>query len=140
MKIIASLCILMLLTACQSSPSKKVIYPETSYQDITWTVEESKKEIAIRHLHRSKTASTHLIRLKGNEFPHYHDRHDLTVTALSGKSIIHFKERQVKLNPGDVIFVPKGTYHWAENTDSDASVVFAVFSPGFDGKDRRKAE
>jgi len=62
------------------------------------------------------------------------------VTVLSGQSTIHFKDRNVKLNPGDVIFIPKGKYHWAENTDPNSSVVFAVFSPGFDGKDRRKVE
>jgi len=31
-------------------------------------------------------------------------------------------------------------YHWAENTAANASVVFAVFSPAFDGKDKREAD
>jgi len=29
---------------------------------------------------------------------------------------------------------------WAENTDPVASVAFTVFSPAFDGKDKREAE
>ncbi len=140
MKIAMCVFVVLFLVACQSSNHVKLIYPDKIYQQTKWTEDELKKNIAIRHLHRGTAASTHLIRLKGNEFPHYHDRHDLNVSVLSGKSTIHFKDHAVVLVPGDVIFIPKGTFHWAENTDSVASVVFAVFSPAFDGKDRRKAE
>ena len=128
------------LPACQSNEPVKLVYPDRVYLQTSWTEDERRKDISIRHLHRSTGASTHLIRLKGREFPHYHDRHDLTVSLLSGKSTIHFRDHQVSLQPGDVTFIPKGTLHWAENTDPVASVVFAVFSPAFDGKDRRRAE
>ena len=77
--------------------------------------------------------------MRGQEFPHFHDHHDLSVSVLSGKGIVHFKDHDVVITPGDVIFIPRGTFHWAENTDPDASVVFAVFSPPFDGKDKRRA-
>jgi len=140
MKTILSFLGVLFLVACQSNNPVKLVYPDKIYQETEWTEDELKQDIALHHLHRSKAASTHLVRLKGNEVPHYHDRHDLNVTVLSGKSTIHFKDHQVLLEPGDVIFIPKGTYHWAENRDSVASVVFVVFSPGFDGKDKRKAE
>jgi len=64
----------------------------------------------------------------------------LTVSVISGAAVIHFKNHEVSLLPGDVIYIPKGTFHWAENMDPVASVAFAVFAPAFDGKDRRKAE
>jgi mannose-6-phosphate isomerase-like protein (cupin superfamily) len=132
--------IALFLAACQSNNPVKLIYPDKIYQYEEWTEDELNEGIVIRHLYRGTDASTHLVRLKGNEFPHYHDRHDLNVTVLSGKSIIHFKDHEVSLMPGDVIFIPKGTFHWAENTDPVASVVFVVFSPAFDGKDKRKAD
>ncbi|MFK5969102.1 MAG: cupin domain-containing protein [Candidatus Marithrix sp.] len=72
------------------------------------------------------------MRLKGNEFPHYHDHHDLNVSILSGKGIIHFEDHDVPLVPGDVIFISKGTFHWTENTDTNASVC-GIFS-GFQNK------
>jgi mannose-6-phosphate isomerase-like protein (cupin superfamily) len=130
----------LLLVACHSNNQTKLVYPDKIYQQPEWTENELQKNIAIRHLHRSTNASTHLIRLKGSESPHYHDHHDLNVSVLSGKSTIHFKDHKVLLQPGDIIFIPKGTYHWAENSDPVASVVFALFSPAFDGKDKRKAE
>ena len=94
----------------------------------------------MKTLYRGDDSSAHLIRLKGRELPHYHDQHDLNVSLLSGKCIIHFIDHAVTMLPGDVVFIPQGSYHWAENIDPLASVVFAVFAPAFDGKDKRLAE
>ena len=140
MRIAICIVIVLLLAACQSSRDIKVIFPDKVYQHLEWSTDELKKDIAIRNLHRSMDASTHLIRLKGNEFPYYHDYHDLNVSVISGTSTIHFADHDVTLESGDVIFIPRGALHWAENTDAIASVVFAVFSPAFDGKDKRIAE
>lgn len=137
---ISAMPLLLLLAACHSSNPAKLVYSDKVIQQIEWSEAELKRDIAIRHLYRSSDASTHLIRLKGNERPHYHDHHDLSVTVISGKSIIHFKDHEVSLAPGDVLFISKETLHWAENVTPGASVVFAVFSPAFDGKDKRKAE
>ncbi|WP_165742104.1 cupin domain-containing protein [Candidatus Thiosymbion oneisti] len=140
MKLVMYFVIGLFLAACQSRDHVKLIYPDKIYEHTEWTEDELKQDIAIRHLHRGTDSSTHLVRLTGKESPHFHDRHDLTVSVISGTSIIHFKNHAVSLLPGDVIYIPKGILHWAENTDPVASVVFAVFSPAFDGKDRRKAE
>lgn len=128
------------LSACQPNRSVQLVYPDKNPPYTEWTPSEKQKDIAIRSLYRDGHVSTHLIRLQGKEFPHYHDRHDLTVTLLSGTGTMHFQERSLGLKPGDVVFIPQGTWHWAENTNPEAGVVFAVFSPPFDGKDRRKAE
>ena len=122
---------------CTHTP--QIVYPNKGYQDIEWSQAEKAKNIAIRHLSSNEYSSTHLIRLKGEETPHYHDRHNLTVMIISGESIVHFHNHEVVLYEGDVITIPKGIYHWAENIDSEASVVFAIFSPAFRGKDIRLA-
>ncbi len=140
MKIALCLFTALFLAACQSNSPVKVVFPDQIYQHLQWSTAELKKDIAIHHLHRSADASTHLIRLKGNEFPHYHDHHDLNISVLSGTSTIHFTDHEVRLEPGDVLFIPRGTLHWAENTDAAASVVFAVFSPAYEGKDKRNVK
>ena len=119
------------------SDESKVVLPTKEYKNIEWSSADKAKNIALKHLSRNEYSSSHLIRIKESEKPHYHDTHNLTVTVLEGDSIIHFKEHKVLLHKGDVVYIPKGTYHWAENIDSEASVVFATFSPAFNGKDKR---
>ncbi len=137
-KTVTILLTLAIFTGCSHSP--KVVFPNKGYQDVEWSKKEKEENIAIRHLSRNEYSSSHLIRIQGEELPHYHDGHNLTVYILSGKSIVHFKDHEVTLYEGDVITIPKGIYHWAENIDGEASVVFATFSPAFKGKDKRLAE
>lgn len=118
----------------------QVVLPERQFDPAVWSAEEQDRPIAVRRLSATAHSSNHLIRLQGSERPHYHDRHDLTVTLLAGAGRIHLADRQVDLAPGDVVVIPKGTLHWAENRATGASVVFAQFAPAFDGKDRRFVE
>ena len=132
--------IALCLVGCQPDEAVKLVYPDKIVQNTQWSEQDMQKDIAVQPLYRNAHTSTHLIRLKGKEFPHFHDHHDLTVSMLSGNSTLHFEHHAVLLAPGDVVFIPKGTFHWAENTHPVASVVFAVFSPAFSGKDRRRAD
>jgi mannose-6-phosphate isomerase-like protein (cupin superfamily) len=132
--------ILLLVLLWETQLYAKVVFPTQIHGTSTWTTQEQIQAIAIHHLKRTQNLSTHLIRLQESEVPHYHDRHDLQVVLLEGSSIIHFKDHQVRVEKGDVVFIPKGTFHWAENISPKASIVFATFSPPFDGKDKRLAE
>lgn len=129
------ICYLMLPLAVQADGVVSLPNETPDAQD--WSVEDRSKPIAIRHLYRSAGYSTHLIRIQDAEKPHVHDRHDLTVTLLTGRMVLHFDQRDVTLVPGDVVVIPLGRPHWAENVAEDASVAFVSFAPGFDGKDRR---
>ena len=80
------------------------------------------------------------ILLNDAEPPHYHDNHDLSVTIIKGRSVIHFEDRAITVEAGDVVFIPKGTYHWAENVGDKGCEIHAVFSPAFEGKDTRIAQ
>lgn len=132
-----------LLAACSSTPVQQ---PAPAYQWVSpykvkampkWTRIQRRQPVAIVNLSRSEYSSSHHILLNTQERPHYHDHHDLIVTVVSGQSQIHFKDHTVVANPGDVIFIPKGTYHWAENLGEKGAEVHAIFSPAFDGKDIR---
>lgn len=121
------------LMGCQSY---RIIQPDNIITPIEWTETELTTDIAIRHLTRTTHSSHHVVRLAGRETPHSHDKHDLIVTVLRGTSVIHFKDRSMKVKLGDTIAIPAGTYHWAENIGQDATEVMVVFSPAFDGEDK----
>jgi mannose-6-phosphate isomerase-like protein (cupin superfamily) len=116
----------------------RVISPSGVIERGDWTEEELKMELAIRHLRRTEQLSFHRVRALGAEKPHVHDRHDLTVFVLSGSVLVHLGDQTVRARAGDVIDIPKGVPHWVENENgAAASEAFNVFSPPFDGKDRR---
>lgn len=52
---------------------------------------------------------------------------------LSGSGVLHIGDRVVSVKPGDVMEIPRKVVHWAENKDPEASVVYALFSPPYDG-------
>lgn len=98
---------------------------------VTWTAEESAKEIAVRSVRTTETASYHVIRLAGAEKPHRHLVSDLTVTVLRGQVRMHLGDQVEVVNAGQVIDVPRGTPHYAENIDREPSEAYVVFSPPF---------
>jgi mannose-6-phosphate isomerase-like protein (cupin superfamily) len=108
--------------------------------NMQWTEDELSRNAAVKTLRTTAEASFHLIRLKGAEPPHVHDRHDLTVFIFSGTSVVHFKDRAVSISQGELIDIPRGVWHWAENIGQDPTHAYAVFTPPFDGKDRRLEE
>jgi mannose-6-phosphate isomerase-like protein (cupin superfamily) len=100
-----------------------------------WTPSEMEKQIAVRRLRSTAEISVSLIRLAGAEQPHIHKDHDLVVVLLAGQARLHVGNRTVDVRPGDVMEIPRGVVHWAENTGPEASEVYAIFSPPYDGRD-----
>lgn len=143
-KVISLVAAASLIAACSATTPVALSTPE--YQWVSpykvkplpkWTRIQRRQSVAIVNLTRSEHTSSHHILLNTRERPHYHDRHDLIITVIRGQSQIHFEDQTVVANPGDVIFIPKGTYHWAENLGDTGTEVHAIFSPAFDGKDIR---
>lgn len=122
------------------APAGVVMTPDGSLPAITWTDEELAKDVALRTVRQTDAASYHVVRLLRAEKPHAHDRSDLTVFVLSGAVNMHLGTRVIPVGPGQVIDIPKGVPHWAENTSADPSFAFVVFAPAFDGKDRRPVD
>src|SRR5436190_1509461 len=129
-------------TSCTPAPvpAGRVITPEGSLPAITWTDEELGKDVALRTVRETDAASYHVVRLLKAEKPHVHDRSDLSVFVLSGSVNMHLGSRVVPVRPGQVIDVPKGVSHWAENASSEPSFAYVIFAPAFDGKDRRPVD
>jgi quercetin dioxygenase-like cupin family protein len=129
--------LLVLFLPAVAALAGKVVDPGGVVRPEPWTREERAAPIARRDLGRTPEASFALLRLTASESPHVHDRHDLTVTVLSGRSRIHFADRAVDLSPGDVVHVPRGAVHWAEVLGRRAVEVHVTFTPPFDGTDNR---
>jgi mannose-6-phosphate isomerase-like protein (cupin superfamily) len=133
--IICALFLVGCTAASQSQARGRVITTLPEPVDPLWTADELAKPIAVRPLRRSAEVSVSLIRLAGAEQPHIHRNHDLVVMVLSGRARLHLGDRTVEVRPGDVMEIPRGAVHWAENTGPGASEVYAIFSPPYDGRD-----
>ena len=108
-----------------------------TFDGVDWPSNFNSQGVAVKTVLTNTDKSTHLVTIKGQEKPHYHDQHDLFAYVTQGNVKIHFKNRTEFLEVGDTVMIPKGTYHWAENTNADASNMVVVFTPPFDKKDRR---
>ncbi len=128
-------CIILLLSPLLSAAEGNKID-----SNLQWSPQETTRNIAIKNLSVTSNASFHWIRLMGAESPHVHDSHDLTVFIFSGTSAIHFSEKTIMMHPGDLIEIPRGTWHWAENHGPSPTQAYAIFHPPFDGKDKRIQE
>ena len=127
----------MLAAACAGERRGLVLTPAGPLEPITWTDAELVRDIAIRPLRTTDQASYAVVRIVTAEAPHVHDRHDLTVFVLSGRVAMHLADRMVIVEPGNLIDVPRGMRHWAENLADPASEAYVIFTPAFDGRDRR---
>lgn len=106
----------------------------------SWSEAERAQDIAIQSAGRTESTSYHWVLARGAEKPHVHDRSDLTVVVIRGSVRAHLGDRVIDAGPGDVIRIARGTPHWVENVGPEASESLAMFSPPFDGKDRRFLE
>ncbi len=106
-------------------------------REVRWSDDDMVKPIALRTAWVTPLASAHWVRAIGAEQPHVHDRTDMLVFVVSGHVRMHLGSQTIDATRGDVIEVPRGTPHWVENVDPDASVAYVVFTPAFDGSDRR---
>ncbi len=111
----------VVLIGCSSPPPARVVTPTgETVADPPPTSRD--KEVVVQHLRRDAASSHHFVNLVGSEKPHVHDRSDLTVFILRGSVRMHFEDRVVDVQPGDVVDIPMGAFHWAENTAKEPSL------------------
>jgi len=96
--------------------------------------ENGVEDIEVMKLNETPNVSQFLVFIKTSEIPHYHAEHDLTFTVLKGRGELYLEDERRELKEGDWAFIPKGAVHFYKNTDK-ISVLLAVFSPSYDGKD-----
>ena len=93
------------------------------------------ENIKVASLGRSASASQHVVQIGDREALHVHKIHDATVTMMRGQGYLFLADKRVKLKAGDIVHVQRGVPHQYVNTASEPTVLLAVYSPPFDGKD-----
>ncbi|RUM32982.1 MAG: cupin domain-containing protein [Aquifex sp.] len=101
--------------------------------------EKSVEEIEAIKLNETENITQLLVFIRTSEKPHYHAEHDLTFVVVKGRGELFLDGKVEELKEGDVAFIPKKAVHFYKNT-GEISVLLAVFSPKYDGKDSIKVE
>ena len=93
--------------------------------------------VKILMIGESKLSSSHFVQVrKDSEIkPHFHKKHDKTISVKKGKGIAILNGTRYLIRPGTVIQVPSKTRYQFINTGDDVFVGLSVFTPPFDGKD-----
>ncbi|MFL0809145.1 MAG: cupin domain-containing protein [Agarilytica sp.] len=137
MRLLVFVCTLLLLVFNPAVFAAKLTLPTKDVETLEWSEKALSESFSVKPVYKDDNLSVSVLRLHGQEKPHYHDRHDLFVTVVSGDGVIHFKDRSVAISAGDTVVIPRGTYHWAQSKGAEAAVFYVIFSPAFDPLDRR---
>ena len=85
--------------------------------------------------------STHLlVWVRDREVLHRHDEHDLLAVILRGQGEMHLGSEERTVGPGSILFIPRGQVHAYRNTGAEPTVVYAVFYPPYEGKDKQNVD
>lgn len=132
MKIFSALTFLLFiycLSFGQSHQSLDTIHAPASYENIY-----------NRPLYSDSLSSSFLIFIKKEVKSHKHVTHTEHVTILEGEGEMTLGEKKFTVKKGDIIFIPKNTFHSLKTTSQTPVKVLSIQSPGFDGTDRVLAE
>jgi len=67
-----------------------------------------------------------LAKLEGEFEWHHHENEDELFFVLKGKLLVHFRDKTIELEPGEMLVIPKGIEHKPE---AHEEVHLAIFEP-----------
>ena len=94
------------------------------------------ENIFLRKLSSDSLVSSFVIFIKKEVKAHKHVNHSEHVYVLDGEGEMIVADNKMKIKKGDMIFIPKNTFHSLKVTSSAPVKVLSIQSPMFDGKDR----
>ncbi len=62
--------------------------------------------------------------------PHYHDRWDETIYALTGTSSWRIDGRDIDVAPGETVFIKRGVVHGFTNRSAAPATCLCILTPG----------
>jgi mannose-6-phosphate isomerase-like protein (cupin superfamily) len=89
-----------------------------------------------RALFSDSLSSSFAIFIKHEVKEHKHEKHSENIVVLDGEAVMKMDGKSFKIKKGDLIFVPKNTWHYVKVTSKTPLKVVSIQSPNFDGKDR----
>ena len=107
------------------------------YQSLdTITAPTKLDNLYARPLYSDTLASSFVIFIKNEVKEHKHVTHAEHIYVLQGEALMKIDGNSFKIKKGDVIFVPKNTWHYVKVTSKAPLKVISIQAPNFDGKDR----
>lgn len=94
----------------------------------------------VQALHSDSLSSSFLICVPHEVKPHYHAWHTEHVVVIDGEATLLLGDSLLRIGPGDVIAIPKGTVHAVTTTSPAPLRVASIQAPRFDGTDRVPVE
>jgi mannose-6-phosphate isomerase-like protein (cupin superfamily) len=94
------------------------------------------ENIYLRKLNSDSLVSSFVIFIKREVKTHKHVSHTEHVYILDGTGEMTLADKKFSVKKGDMIFIPKNTFHSLKVTSSTPVKVLSVQAPIFDGKDR----
>jgi len=90
---------------------------------------------AIRELYRSDHLTLAHVEITGDAKPHLHRKMEEIYYVTKGEGELVIGDQVLKIREGDLIPIPKNTYHQLRKTDSDLFEIIFVTYPAFTMKD-----
>ena len=93
-------------------------------------------DFKVYSLAKTQAASYHLVQIQTVEPLHIHRSHEGTAILLRGQGTLRVGKDLVTLQAGDAASIPKNTVHAYRNEGEEPSLLYVVFAPPYEGKDR----
>ncbi len=116
-----------------------VVAAKAQYQSLDTIKAPAKYDnIYVRTLYvDSADVSSYVIFVRNEVKAHKHEKHAEHVVVLAGMGMMTLGDKKFKIMKGDVIFIPKNTFHSVLSiSKKEALKVLSMQAPYFDGKDR----
>lgn len=94
------------------------------------------ENIYVHQIASDSLSSSFIIFIKQEVKMHKHEWHTENVVILEGEGVMTLGSDRFVLHPGDVIFIPKNTWHSVQVSSDIPLKVLSIQSPNFDGSDR----
>lgn len=89
-----------------------------------------------RPLHSDSLVSSFVIFIRNEVKMHRHENHSEHVYVLEGNGEMTLGDKTFKVKRGDMIYIPKNTFHGVKTMSKMPLKVISIQAPYFDGKDR----
>ncbi len=96
----------------------------------------AKETFLNRKLFGDSLSSSFYIIIRNEVKRHKHLYHSEQIVVQAGEATMTLGDKQFTIKKGDVVFIPKNTYHAVEVKSKQALKVVSIQAPFFDGTDR----
>jgi mannose-6-phosphate isomerase-like protein (cupin superfamily) len=95
---------------------------------VQWAQPTGNEPVTKRKIHDYGDSEHYWIRLYGAEQPHVNMKEDLAVFVIDGEAVLHYDRMSIVLRPGDILDIPAGKLHWAENKGPKPAEIYTIYT------------